>query len=310
MDAVLPLTLRDVDRFSILWASLQRFVTGLETLWIVVPAHQHAEIQQLLPAAGSGGIRVRVESELDFLPTLRAFPKAKGWYRQMLIKLRAAERVGSPFYLTLDADVLACRQVDLDALCQEGRAPVHIDPLDLHPKWYRAAADILGAPLPRTGISHAVTPALLHAPSVQGLLALLSERWTSGSYGSGLRGLKQRAGKLQVMLQRLQGSDSADVAGWCAYLCCSRPWAEYALYFSHLEVTGQLTTHFREVTEGLYSVDGSVWHAASFADWDPTPLFQGEGAPYFAVVQSNAFIAVNDVKARLNAFLTAADPAS
>lgn len=303
MDAVLPLTTRDLERFSILWASLERYVSGLSTLWIVVPDSQHTALSAALPRNGSLGCTVRVESELDFLPTLRAFPKTGGWYRQMLLKLQASMRVGSEFYLTLDADVVACRSVDLEALCASGKAPCHVDHADLHPKWYRAAADILGAKLPRSAISHGVTPALLHAPTVQSMLGVLSRRWERGEYGTGLRGLKQRLGKLQAWFYGSKPASDGDLAGWCAYLCCSRPWAEYALYFSYLEQSGQFGRHFAEGAEGLYSVSGSVWHTESFAEWDPAPLFAGSGAPYFAVIQSNAFLPVGDVKERLRGYL-------
>lgn len=303
MDAVLPLTARDAERFEILWASLDRFVTGLDTLWVLVPDHQRAHLAQTLPTHNARGARLRVESELDFLPTLRAFPKTGGWYRQMLLKLEAAQQVTSDFYLTLDADVLACRNVDLDVLCAGGTAPCHIDYQDLHPKWYRAAADILGASLPRTALSHQVTPALLHAPSVRSMLGALEARWDGGNYGAGLRGLKQRYGKLQTWLRNVANDNPPQLSGWCAYLCWSRPWAEYALYFSYLEQSGQFSKHFREETQGLYAVQGSVWNDAAFATWDPAPLFEGDGAPYFAVIQSNTFIPVSDVKARLRGHL-------
>lgn len=303
MDAVLPLTARDAERFEILWASLERFVTGLDTLWVLVPDHQRAQLAQTLPTHNTQGTRLRVESELDFLPTLRAFPKTGGWYRQMLLKLEAAKQVTSDFYLTLDADVLACRSVDLDTLCSGGKAPCHVDHQDLHPKWYRAAADILGATSPRSAISHGVTPALLHAPSVRTMLDVLSARWNAGHYGKGLRGFKQRYGKLQTWLGKSSSANPTQIAAWCAYLCWSRPWAEYALYFSYLEHSGQFSKYFREATEGLYAVQGSVWNDAAFATWNPAPLFEGEGAPYFAVIQSNAFIPVSDVKARLRGHL-------
>lgn len=303
MDAVLPLTSRDLERFELLWASLDRFVTGLDTLWVVVPAQQQSHLRQALPTTGNNGCVVRVESELEFLPTLCAFPKTGGWYRQMLLKLQAAQHVNSTYYLTLDADVIACRAVDLETLCTDDRAPCHVDHRDLHPKWYRAAADILGVPLPRTAISHSVTPTLLHAPSVRSMLELLGKRWDSGSYGSGLRGVKQRFGKARAWRYGARNSNAAALESWCAYLCCSRPWAEYALYYSYLEQSGQFARYFHETSEGLYSVAGSVWHAEAFASWDPAPLFSGAGAPYFAVVQSNASIAVSDVKERLRGHL-------
>lgn len=297
MDAVLPLTHNDLDRFELLLRSLSHRVTGLGTLWLVVPDHQLEAIRGALPQQER--LRVRLEGESAWLPELELFPRAHGWYRQMLLKLEAANRVQSEFYLTLDADVIAARPVDLEALTASGRAPCHVDRQDLHPKWYGAAQDLLGLTLPRQCISHGVTPALLHAPSVRSLHQHLSDRWTQGRYGHGLRGVKQRLGKLRTLLR-----PGATVEPWRALLLCSRPWAEYALYFSYLEATGNFEHYFDERDQCLYSIRGSVWSEQEFAAWDPKAWFDGEGPPYFVVVQSNTHVPASVVRERVERFLT------
>ena len=41
-------------------------------------------------------------------------------------------------------------------------------------------------------------------------------------------------------------------------------------------------------TRCIYSIEGSIWRAGRhrLEDWQPQPLFEGDGPPYFAVVQS------------------------
>ena len=296
MDAVLPLTAADLERFEILRRSLVRNVVGLDTLWVIVP---DADLPAISVAVSQSlGPQLCLVPELSWLPELKVFTRVGGWYRQMLLKLEAANHVRSDFYLTLDADVIATRKHDLNELCVGGRAPCHVDHQDLHPKWYAAARDLLGLPLPRAGISHGVTPALLHAQSVRRLQEHLARRWEGGRYGTGLRGFKQRLGKARTWIE-----PGSAVEPWRALLACSRPWAEYALYFSFLEATGSFERYCEERDECLYSVHGSVWSEKAFASWDPKSSFQGSGPPYFIVVQSNTHIPADAVAKRVAPYL-------
>jgi hypothetical protein len=297
LDAVLPLRAMDLDRFELLDRSLARFVSGLETLWLVVPRGDVEQIQRFV-ATRARHARIRVESELTWIPELAAFPRLGGWYRQQLCKLEAANQVTTDCYLTLDADLIATRALDLKTLVVDGRAPCSVDHRDLHPRWYGGVARILDAPLARSGIAHNVTPTILNRRGVQSLHAYLDQRWRSRQYARGFCGLKQRAARLIARTKGLR-----DAAGWRVTLIASAPWAEYALYFSFLEIRGTFAEYHREVSQALYTVGDSVWFDRDFERWDPARVFASDAPHYFVVVQSTAGIDAARLGARVAMFL-------
>lgn len=288
MDAVLPLTLRDLARSALLFESLERHVRGLDELLVVLPASDVSRFRS------PSRLRVRAVSELEIVPELALFPAVDGWYRQQLVKLGAADWVRSDFYLTLDADVIATRTASLEGFCGAGRAPCYVDYADLHPKWYAAATELLGLPLPRAGISHNVTPAILHRAAVRSLTQHLTRRWQRREFSPGLRGLKQRAASAWAAM-------SPQVRGWAALLASSSPWSEYSLYYSFLEATGQFDDYHYESHRALYDPQRSLWHAEHFDGWNPEPAFLGNAPPFFIVVQSNTGIELARLRARLEA---------
>jgi len=262
---------------------------------VVVPQPELSELQQQLRAM-PGGPELQVLSELALVPELALFTRLSGWYRQQLIKLEAARRVQSAFYLTLDADVVATRPVDLEALCARGTAPCGVVREDLHPRWYRGAEALIGARLPRQGISHTVTPTILHREAAEALIAHLERRWAERRFSPGLRGIKQRAGRSYAWLSR-----RSDLQGWRVLLCCSRPWSEYSLYYSFLEWSGSFERYHHETAEALYTAERSVWHPQDLARWNPKWL-EAEGPP-FVVLQSTAGIPLEQLRAWVEPFV-------
>jgi len=297
MDAVLPLIPRDLERYAMLARSFERFVTGLDTLWAVVPPNEVETLRNAL-ANIPAPYHVEVRSELALIPELRLFPKLGGWYRQQLVKLEAANLVQSDFFLTLDGDIIATRPVDLNALVADGRASCHVTHADLHPRWYKGAAAVLGIPLARPKISHQVTPTILHREGLWALHQHLDARWNLRQRSPGWRGIKQRAGAVWAKL-RAEPRDRA----WRLLLANARPWTEYSLYYSFLELNGRFNDFHEETSWCLYDPDASVWHVDDFERWDPAPLFKGEGPPFFSVIQSNTGIPASTVRDRLGAWL-------
>jgi hypothetical protein len=296
IDAVLPLTARDLPRAEILLKSLARNFAGLGTLWVVTRASE----TDALRAALRSESRVQVLNELELVPELRHAPGLKGWYRQQVVKLAIAERVTTPNYLTLDADVICVRKLSADALTPAGRGLCHITPRDLHPDWYRHSRALLGLTGPTPAISHNVTPALLHREGVRALLERLETLAAAHSFRPGLRGLRQRA---QFALARRIAPH--DRAAW-SYLIAGAPWTEYALYYSWLEASGRFADYHTLSADCIYSTEHSVWRAdaARFDSWDPRPLFEGEGPPYFVVVQSITQLSPSRVWGKVAPYLT------
>lgn len=292
MDAVLPLTVADVARARLLFRSLTRFVEGLETVWVYTPDDQAQTLQAELVGVP---LPLRVRPETDIVPELRPYAHIGGWYKQQMIKLAAARAVRGPFYLTLDADVVATRDLRVEQLTPEGRALTHIINEDLHPRWYRRVESLLGEPLPRRGVVHNVTPAVLSAPAAIELLDEMGERMRRGRYSPGLRGVRQRWARLRWGSRPDPGH---------LYLLAGLPWTEYALYYSFVELRGRLEHHHRISDRCIYDIEGSVWFRPQtrLTHWDPAASFQGEGPPWFLVVQSNTGLEPGEVERSLNKY--------
>ena len=284
-DAVLPLLPRDLERFAILARSLQRFMRDLGNLYVVVPDRFADSLSTALePYERTLPIRiVREQSWVPELPQLRHLP---GWYKQQLIKLAAAEFVSSDFFLTLDADVVCTRPVGYDSLVIGGRAPCHVTPASEHPTWYAGAEAVLDLRAKRQGVTHNVTPCMWAKEGLLELIDYLNQVAERRPYASGFRGLQQRLFFTQHRLGRHRAQPP-----WRGWLGASRPWAEYATYFTFLEATGRYDRYHFDSDRCIYDVERSVWQKDfEIERLDPAPFFHGEGAPFFVVIQSNSGI--------------------
>lgn len=287
MDAVLPLTLRDVERASILLESLAARFSGLGTLWVVCPDHELVAVERAL-RRGCLALRLQFLGETSLVPEFALTPWLEGWYRQQLVKLAIFEQVRSPLYLTLDADVICTKRVTPSLLAPNGLAPCHVTARDLHPDWYRGSEAVLGLDARRRGVSHNVTPAVLHRDGVAELARYLDRKAGILAFAPGLRGIKQR-----VLCARARRNRRQSFAGWRLLLAAGTPWTEYALYYTFLEATGRFERFHEQRSDCIYDLDGSFWRADSreFAAWTPRDTTSHEGAPWFAVVQSNTNVA-------------------
>lgn len=300
IDAVLPLLAQDLERARILLRSLARNFTGLGTLWVVARATEHAVIAAEL-AQIHGPWTLRVLTEFEVVPEFAWSRALRGWYRQQLIKLAIAERIETSNYLTLDSDVICVRPASPEAVAPGGKGLCHVIEEDLHPDWYRGSTRVLGLRPKRQRILHNVTPAVLNREAVLTLQAHLGLRAERGRYRRDLLGLVQRA---RCALARVRGRPHAP---WRLYLMTGAPWTEYALYYTFLEATGRFERYHVLTPDCIYAIDHSVWRsgAATFDSWDPGPLFQGRGAPFFVVVQSITRLPPERVWAKVAPFLEA-----
>ncbi|HKJ02483.1 MAG TPA: DUF6492 family protein, partial [Longimicrobiales bacterium] len=104
IDAVLPLYRRDFARARLLAASLRRFCTGIDTLWLVASDDALPEAERIF----AGVARCEAVPERELVPELgawrtRLWPRwvgaARPGYRgQQVAKLAMSRRVGSDFY--------------------------------------------------------------------------------------------------------------------------------------------------------------------------------------------------------------------
>ncbi len=297
MDAVLPLTVRDVARARLLFDSLLPRFSDLGTVWVVCPDADVTLVRTGLAEAASRS-QLQVVAESKIAPELARAPWLKGWYKQQLVKLAIYEHVASDFYLTLDADVICTRALSAADLTPGGRALCHVVERDLHHDWYAASEAVLGVPAARRGISHNVTPAVLHRASVAELAQHLNQRVTARRFSAGFRGLKQR-------LWRAGAADANGRAPWRGLLAASAPWTEYALYYTLLEATGRFERYHCYSEHCPYDLERSVWRSERqrFDELAPNECFFGAGPPWFLVVQSNTELTPDQVREKLGARL-------
>lgn len=294
LDAVLPLTAHDVERAQILFRSLEAFFEPLGTCHVVVPDEEVAVVRPRVP-----GERYAVVAESDVVPEISWFrntarirarlrivgPPIHGWFVQQLVKLAAADRVQTPFYLTLDADVVCVRPTRYEDLVPGGRALVQTSPPN-HPEWNDDAARVLG--LPRSGRQYAVTPALLRGDAVAALARHLAGR------------VDPRARELALWLPR--GRPRQIVASWRSYLLRRLPWTEYAVYGTFVEATGLFDRY--HVLGGDHAIYGNgVWIESQFDEWDAEATFNRRDGFCFTVVQSATRIPPERVWAKVEPHL-------
>jgi Family of unknown function (DUF6492) len=294
LDAVLPLTLKDAERAELLFESLDKNFTGLRRIWVVCPDAHRAELAERYRAR-SYAFELRVESELLVVPEFALKLRQSGWFRQQMIKLAIFERIESELYLTLDADVVCTRPVSAEELIGTGRGACFVSQQSIHDYWYERVEAVLRVRASRRGISHNVTPALLHKRAVEDLRSVLEDKIARGEYSRGARGWKQR---WHLALTRRH----KNYAAWRVFLMAARPWTEYALYYTFLETTGRFERYHFYAPYCLYDVERSLWHAENGelpSDWDPSPAFAGDGPPWFLVAQSNTGVGVEAMRNKL-----------
>ncbi len=298
LEGVLPLVTRDFPRFSLLARSLVKHFPDLGRLHVVLPdgvaTARADELRRL-----AHGLELVVVAESAWVPELASFRHLSGWYKQQILKLAAAEHLNAPFFITFDADVVCTRPVTVADLVRGGKAPCFVIDGERHADWYDGAEAALELRAVRRGILHNVTPAVWARDGILEVLAHLDDVARARRFAPGLRGVQQRLlFGLHHFGRRPPGRP------WRAWLAASAPWAEYALYFTSLAATGRFDRYHFASDFCIYDVERSLWWAPEdFDAWDPSPLFEGKGPPYFAVIQSNARLEPRRVSAKLEPLL-------
>jgi hypothetical protein len=264
IDAVLPLVARDFERFErLLLPSLLHYFEALGTCWVVVPGKEFKKLQKQIRDP-----RFRVVPEDAVLPELE---KAKvrhtkndrplsGWMVQQLLKLSMARHVSTPFYLTLDADVVCVKPVHYETLIRDNRAIARVSeqdpqarPASINAAWYRMSAEFLG--LPGAKRTHGVTPIMLSSEAVLRLFGFLEAR-SSG---------KRKRAEHQLL---------KDLA-----------WTEYTLYYTYLEHFALLETYHLPVPHDISG--NGIWQRWNPDLWNPAQSFGSQDQFWFSVLQSN-----------------------
>ncbi len=281
LGAVLPLKLRggyhseNLARCRILFSSLIAFAEPdlLKEIHVVTPPDDCEDARRL--CAEWPSLPLRAFDERDYLPVLRRRWFARGMYIQQLIKLTAANRLDTPFFLTLDPDIILCKPLRKSDLFVHGRALLDPEPRRARPEWWTGSAGVLGIPVDLQADGMMLTPALLSSTVCQRLFQHLEQRH-SGDWDSSLLRLTRR------------------------------DWTEYALYHLMAEYTGLLARVHAVAGDGTpkrLMCPTAVWAEFQFERWNLPECFDRAKPGFFTLVQSNTRIAPNAIRDRLAGYL-------
>jgi hypothetical protein len=149
----------DLERCELLCETVDRYVTGYDTHYIVVGDEDQALFE---PLAGPGR---RIVASSSLLPPLMPLPKWRGrrywwspqirlpvygWHLQQLRKYAMAAAQDSDRVIFADSDCVFCKPTDMRELAGQPKAPHFHAPDDInaarpnHVRWWRNAHAILG----------------------------------------------------------------------------------------------------------------------------------------------------------------------
>lgn len=261
---LLPLRIDRARRVS----DLERFLAiGLPSLHRYMAKECVAELLVVSPPEDLGRVRKRLVDTAQFpvrvVDEARLCPSVadeRGWYKQQIIKLAAAELIHTPWYLTLDADVVCVRHVNDSFLFPDGRAIWQRERVRAHPEWWEGSREVLGTSrkLDLGQVVTGVTPALIHTASARELLERLAAVDRGCHWAATL-----------VRLQHLN-------------------WTEYSLYWTHLVDLDRVEHLYADSSHRLYG-GHSVWSLQQLGPLNSTLLdavFSPDSDYGFLVFQS------------------------
>lgn len=220
--AVLPLCISgsyggdDLKRTDILFRSLKQFLRTdfIESFWVVTPDDEVETVKNYLDKWCF--INIQVIGETTLVPQLKKHEHLRGWRKQQVIKLAAANLMKSEFYLTFDADVICLKPLGYSNLIIDDRALIQYEPRSFHPKWWKASARILNITPqlgdPTRGMH--VTPAILSVELAHLLLKELGQ-FDKFHWVDNLCGLH----------------DPSRIRNWRLSRYLKLKWTEYSLYY-------------------------------------------------------------------------------
>lgn len=290
LEAILPISdrepvRRNLDRAVMALESYNYFWRGERplALHIVVPDQELGRIQGFLTPVSKRCPRLNVDitPESVMSPVFADF-EGRGYQKQMLIKLGAFNLISTPFVVTFDTDVVACRPFRPEDIIIDGKA-ANDWVVPTTTLWYLRALDILGVKLSLDKLRFFVTPQVLSTVVLKELAGFLTQRFSGQDWMYGL----MRADTTEGI------------------------WSEYALYDLFAELSDLLETYHLPPGENrLQRIHAGIWYASDFEHWEPEKTLADKNSGYFMVLQSITANDLNfdDVKIRWLQALTAIYP--
>lgn len=295
----------DLERAAILMDSCVRFVDPADVGAFLVcsPAGNLAEVRRGL-SAYERHFPLEFLAESTVAPVLASDPDTrsdwpkpnKGWYRQQLIKLAAHAFVSTPFYMTLDSDVIFKRPLRARQLLGAGRSPVNVETHALYRSLYLPEKADFERRIRLERYEDAERVLKLARPPER------RESW----YGETPVVLSRRlVRRLAAHIERVWRQP------WQAALLRALPWTEYPLYFVYAEATGALDAfHVPGGPDSVSNLAQSLWlEARDYRDgrnlhtWPVDAVFDPRSPGFAVVVQSYLGLDPLDVRRRVGRFL-------
>lgn len=292
----------DLERASILLDSMASYIDPcmIESLIIVTRPQDQGELEVFMKACYTH-FPYKLIDEHTICPVLATNPDTQnswptpnqGWLRQQMLKLGVATHIEGEFYMTLDSDVIFCKNLDIQNLLTNGRSVLNIERLDDYRRIYepvvaeheayvrliryKAAADLLGyaIDIESRDFWYGETPVIMSTSISRQLLS---------------------------HLEKLYGQS------WDTLLSSRSTWTEYPLYFLFAEESGSFASrHFTGGSNTLLNLDYSIWWESekyldkrTIDNWPlPGPEFSLNSG-YAVVVQSYLGHSTSEIRTALS----------
>ena len=296
---------QDLERVKLLIRSFMKYFDGskLSKFFIVTTGRDEAVVKHAIgPLFASQKLEILNENEVcpefeNDPDTTNTWPKPnKGWYRQQLIKLAIHERIDTPFYMTLDSDVLFVKPFSANSLIRGGKAALNVQTEADFSRLYRKEI-----------VAHEVE--------------VRESRYNRAEYILKCKRkpayIKQWYGETPVLfncriVKALTGHiEAAWMKPWRQALLDNLPWTEYPLYFLFAEEHDLLQAYYVCGTaDSVLRLSQSLWQPADryvvsrdLSNWKPDLIFDSGDEGVAVVVQSYLGYPIADIAKRINPFL-------
>lgn len=296
---------QDLERVKLLVRSFKKYfdASGLSQFFIVTTARDKAIVEDTVGPMFAGR-QLEILDENEVCPefendpdTTTQWPKPnKGWYRQQLLKLAINERVDTPYYMTLDSDVLFVRPFSTGSLIRGGKAALNVQTRADYVRLYR-----------KTLAAHEVSVRESRYRRAESIL----------KYERKPGYIQQWYGETPVLLNcrivkaLTEHVEATWMKPWRRALLDNLPWTEYPLYFLFAEERGLLQQHyFHGTADSVLRLSQSLWQPADqyvvprdLSNWNPGLIFNSGEEGIAVVVQSYLGYPVAEIAKRIDPFL-------
>jgi hypothetical protein len=293
----------DLARATILLDSMVKYVAreDMNELLVITRRQDVDEVRRRLQTYCER-LRLSVANEDALCPDLSANPQTLntwpepnlGWYRQQILKLASCRLVRTPFYMTLDSDVIFTRRFHASEFLRGRRSLVGIERRADYERLYEE-----GLAASEAGLRE-------YRDSVVERLLKLKRKYAESWYSETPVILSTAlVSKLLAHLDATWGQP------WQQFLIENPDWTEYSLYFTYAEATG-LLEQFHEVgdCDSVMNFSRSLWWGPeayrdrrTLGAWAVDQVFSPASRGCCVVVQSYVGYDPADIRRRIDQFV-------